>query len=538
MIQSRTATLADIDRALDRDDIAAAAEIAEVLFADGGKDPILFNLLAWKRENEERFAEAEELLQTALQHAPGDPTIYVAMGIVRRKQGHLRESVDWFERAIELDPQYSTAWYERGASFEKGGAIADAAADYRRALELEPHNAAAHASLAATEARQGHRESARTHASRALELDPASIPARAALAQIAMESGAPADVVELLVPVVSQSDAPKEALVNILTLLGDAYHRLRCHDDAFQAYARAQALFREVHSARMSGTVDDPIHFVEQIDASVSRLDGQAWPTNIAPPLQPCSQHVFLTGYPRSGTTLVENILATLPGALAIEERPTLVGIDRQILAHPDGVERLAALNDEQIEDLRQGYWSKAREAAGENLEDRLFVDMDPFKGARLPAIARLFPAAKVIIMRRDPRDVVWSCFHTGFAFNAGTIAFSSLESTARHYDATWRVIEASLERFPIDQFNLRYDRLVQDFDETTQSLCAWLGVRWTEELRTFDRTAKERGVSTASATQVRRGLYDGRGSWEPYAEYLKQVEPILRPWIDRFESL
>jgi hypothetical protein len=160
---------------------------------------------------------------------------------------------------------------------------------------------------------------------------------------------------------------------------------------------------------------------------------------------------------------------------------------------------------------------------------------MDPLKGTRLPLIARLFPDARILLMRRDPRDVVWSCFHTNFAFTNAAMDFTTLEKAARHYDAMMRLIETARERLPLNVHVVRYEALVRDFDAETNALCAFAGLEWSEELRRFDRTAKTRGVSTASAGQVRKGLYDGSKQWERYAEFLEPVMPVLQPWIDKF---
>ena len=97
------------------------------------------------------------------------------------------------------------------------------------------------------------------------------------------------------------------------------------------------------------------------------------------------------------------------------------------------------------------------------------------------------------------------------------------------------RLIEAARARLPLDLHELRYEALVADFDATTRALCGFAGLDWIPEIRRFDRTAKARGVSTASAGQVRKGLYDGRRQWEPFARWLEPVMPILAPWIERF---
>jgi hypothetical protein len=81
----------------------------------------------------------------------------------------------------------------------------------------------------------------------------------------------------------------------------------------------------------------------------------------------------------------------------------------------------------------------------------------------------------------------------------------------------------------------VHYEALVQEFDAETRTLCDFAGLEWSAELRSFDRTAKTRGVSTASAGQVRKGLYDGSKQWERYAKFMEPVMPILRPWVERF---
>ena len=90
-------------------------------------------------------------------------------------------------------------------------------------------------------------------------------------------------------------------------------------------------------------------------------------------------------------------------------------------------------------------------------------------------------------------------------------------------------------ENLPITARVVHYHRLVRDFAATTQDICTFAELPWSEDLARFDRTAMKRGVATASAGQVRKGLYDGTRQWEPYARFLEPVMPILQPWIDKF---
>ena len=137
--------------------------------------------------------------------------------------------------------------------------------------------------------------------------------------------------------------------------------------------------------------------------------------------------------------------------------------------------------------------------------------------------------------MRRDPRDVVWSCFKTDFAVANATLEYISLERAALHYDAMMRLTEEARERLPLAFHELRYEALVADFEPTTKALCEFARLPWSDAVRKFATTAEHRGVATASSGQVRKGLYDGSGQWKPYAEWLEPVMPILEPWIDKF---
>ncbi len=267
---------------------------------------------------------------------------------------------------------------------------------------------------------------------------------------------------------------------------------------------------------------------------AVAAAGPTAWHARVAPPGHDAARgHVFLIGYPRSGTTLTENVLASSPDVVALEERPTFADADDYLL-DDDGIARLLALDGAGVARLRAASWARVA-AAGVAVAGKVFVDMNPLNGMKLPLIARLFPDARIVVMRRDPRDVVLSCFRQNFRVSAAALAFTALDETARHYDTLMSLTADCLAAMPLAAHDLRYDALVGDFDRTTRDLCAFVGIAWSEDLRRFDRTAQRRGVTTASVGQVRRGLYDGRGAWRRYADQLAPVLPILAPWVDRF---
>ncbi len=156
----------------------------------------------------------------------------------------------------------------------------------------------------------------------------------------------------------------------------------------------------------------------------------------------------FLIGYPRSGTTLVENMLASIPGVEALEERPTLAAGER-ISAARAAWPGCAEADSASLDELREAYWDYVA-AAGIDAAGKLFVDKDPLKGLYAAADRPAVPCRpRSIVMRRDPRDVVWSCFRANFAPTPAAAEFTDLERAARHYDAMMQAQEAFLAALP-----------------------------------------------------------------------------------------
>lgn len=482
----------------------------------------------------EDLVTLEAEIRAKLARAPGDPAALTDMAWMLRQKGQLRDAVLHCDAAIRAAQNFAPAWLERGFILASGGSMPAALASYRQVVALEPDNAPAHAGIASILARDGDSPEAREHARKALAVDPDNPIAAAALATMQIEGGEAEAAEALLAPIAAKLDEPSTDRALINGQLGDARNKLGKYPEAYACYALAKADFAAIHSPRMAGR---PSHreFIERLTSEATELDPARWqPVALDPSPNAAARHLFLLGYPRSGNTLVENVLASLPGVVALEERATLVDADMAFLAEPGGLARIDHLTPAEVQQFRDAYWNRVA-ANGAAVADQCLVDMDPLKGTRLALIARLFPEALVLVMRRDPRDVVWSCFHTQFALTNAALDFTTLERAARHYAAMMELIETALERLPIKAHQVRYEGLVRNFEAETQALCAFAGLDWSEDLRRFDRTARQRGVSTASAGQVRKGLYDGSAQWRRYAEFLAPVEPILAPWIAKF---
>ncbi len=321
-----------------------------------------------------------------------------------------------------------------------------------------------------------------------------------------------------------------------LLLRAEALDGLDRTADAFRTAVEGKAIQHRLYAERAAGR-EGETQKLTRLAAWFRAADPAPWRT--APAVTPLAgearTHVFLMGFPRSGTTLLEQVLAGHPDVRALEEGPTLAGAYAEFLSDPKGLERLARLTESEAEPWRARYWAEVA-AHGIDATGRLFLDKAPAGTLTLPLVAKLFPGAKVLFALRDPRDVVLSCLRNNFQLNAMTYAFTGLDTTAACYAACMGLAEVYRAVLPLDLRDTRHELLVKSFDAELASLCAFLGLDVTASMADVGRTASSRTVRTPSADRVRAGLSRrGLSRWRTYADELAPVMPLLAPWIERF---
>jgi hypothetical protein len=245
--------------------------------------------------------------------------------------------------------------------------------------------------------------------------------------------------------------------------------------------------------------------------------------------------HAFLLGFPRSGTTLLENALGGHPDIVTHEERDTLTEATVDFMSDVDDLEVLQDLPEDRLDAYRRAYWRRV-EAYGVTPDRKVFIDKQPMNTIKLPLICKLFPRAKILFAMRDPRDVVFSCFRHRFQANAMTYETLDLERCARFYDSVMTLRELCRAKLHYEEHVVVYEVLVQGFDAEAAAVCRYLGVDWSEEMKGFAARAQAGKVATVSGAQLAKGLYQsGAGQWRRYARELAPAIRIVTPWVERF---
>ena len=524
------ARVAPILAALDAGDLEGAAGLSDAALRSGLQHPTPFCVMAMALESAGRLEEAIPYLRRVLEFEPANVSMMLAQ--IRCLLGLERpaEALPVIEAALRLEPSYARAHTHKGQALERLGRMTEAERSYRRALELEPGDLDARAGMASLCSHFGAHQEARAHAEAVLQAAPDFIPAAIVVAMADMAQGSPA-AAETRIRGLIAAHGPLPSLSSYLGDTLDAQDRVQ---EAFDAYSRSGEALRRVHDRQYSG--DSLLKDAEQAAILLERLPAESWPRRRADKPEPpgVETHVFLLGFARSGTSLLSLALQGDEQVEVLDERQPLTDAVRHF-AGPDGLNRLLMATDAELADLRTAYWRRAR-SVGATLERRLFVDKQPVNSLPLPIIARLFPGARILVARRDPRDVVLSCFRRRFLMNRYTYHLLTAEGTARLYAAAMQVADRIEEIASLETLVVAHEDLVQDFEREMGRVCSFLGLAWSDALKSFAGRVRSRGVATPSASQLARGLNSaGVGQWRRYADQLEPLKPFLQPWVERF---
>lgn len=255
----------------------------------------------------------------------------------------------------------------------------------------------------------------------------------------------------------------------------------------------------------------------------------------------------FLIGFPRSGTTLMEQILSSHDKVLATQESPIIKSIALSFLPRLLDIQDhnitypqlLDHIDPSRISSIQQCYFQVASRYLNQSIENLLsshLVDKNPLNISFLGAINCFFPKAKILMMLRDPRDVVVSCFSQNFRAVELASNVKTLESAAMFYHKIMNYYLHIKSLVSLDILEIRYESLVQDARPLTQNALTLMGLPWDESVLSFYQKDKNRFVTTPSNEGIAQKLYSSSiGKWKHYEEYLAPYLPILEPYVKAF---
>ena len=512
-------------------DLAKATRLAVEADRSGVRHPMILHLVAEDLRSRGMAEAAAGKLNQALRLAPGHPGLSESLGHVHFAAGRWPDALQAYGIALKSGEGRISSRIGAAHCLVNMAQFEGAEVQVGHVLKQAPDNADALAILALVRLRAFRREEARDLALQALGSAPQHVGALIALSQAAFQlndfeqaQAAARDAARLSGEMVQS---------NALISLGDALHALGRYDEAFTAWRQGKSVLHELFAPRFAAAgVERASDRARRIEKAVRAADRSCWAAHGVEGDSPARGLAFLVGFPRSGTTLLEQVLGAHPDVVAIDEQPTLVDIEGRYLDAPGGFDDLINATEETLAALRGEYW-KRLEDLGAEVRGKVVIDKLPLRTLSLPVVVKLFPQAKILFAIRDPRDVVLGCFRRMFGMNSGMYEFTDLNDTARFYDSVMTLAARCMDALPMDLRLTRHERLVSDFEAETRGILEWLGLEWRTEVTGFADAVAAAPVNTPSSSQIVRGLNrSGFGQWRHYEQHMGEVLPVLDRWV------
>jgi len=482
-------------------------------------DAALRNALGVAQENLQRLADAQRSYRAALDADPALAEAHANLGNCLRRLGQYRAAETHLARAIELKPAFAVAHYNLGVLLQDCEQFGRAIAQYRRALEHRPDYLEALNNLGSCLRSEGFVDEAKAAFERVLELQPLQIEAHCNLAQFKTYEADDPHIGRMLSQQHRVPSLPEEGRARYWFTVGKMLEDAGRHDESFAAYA-------EGNRVKRAGTHWDEATHLDLQRRIATTFTRERLASHAVAPTGEGPTPVFIVGMPRSGTSLLEQVLATLPGVHGAGELTWLpeilhAGAGQGTAGYP---EHLAGYSSEDYLRLGRQYLERIRALAPDATH---VVDKLPDNFQHLGLIHLMFPGARIVHSMRDPMDSCFSCFSR--LFIGQSLAYTyDLAAVGRYwvsYRESMRHWHAVLPAGRI--LDVSYETMVSDFENQARHLVDYLGLPWDDRCLGFH--ANPRIVRTASVAQVRKPIYrTSVARWKAYERHLGTLMEIV----------
>ncbi len=491
---------------------------------------------AWQRQD---YPKAIEVLTRAARLDSGNAGILLDLGRAHGLRYDSEAARRCFDQAARLSRHPGSILAQAGQRCQEFGNYGMAREYFLRAVAQPDVSPSALVALAELSERHAHLEEAAEWIDRALSLETGHPPAQLARSRLA-RLGGDLDAAENGVRRLLQRDLRDSwTCVRAWYELAAILDRQERYDEAMSAAQQAKSRLRPASAA--------PAAILRGIQNRLREMTGSLDPARLRrwseyrDALAPDPKVAVLCGHPRSGTTLLEQMLDAHPGIITAEETHVLhdeayLPLTRGFSPDHPVVDLLDAATPEKLRRSRDDYFRFTEACLGTTIGDRLLIDKNPALSVLLPAVARLFPEARFLVALRDPRDVCLSCFMQPLSLNPVSSAYLTLESTAAQYAsvmAFWLALQPHLQN---PSLAIRYEDVVDDLPAAGRRVLDFLGLPWDAAITSFHHHARTRPLRSPSYADVTRPIFTRAvGRWRHYEKHLAPITKSLEPFLCSF---
>ena len=485
-------------------------------------------MLAMVAATAKRYDDAERLLRKAVGIAPDFLTAVVDLGRVLKEQDRFEEAIDCFKNAIAINPNNPHTHFLLASAYSPAALNHEAAREYRRALDLAPEHPGALLGLGNALKTIGKQDEAIKAYRDCIRVRPDNGEIYWSLANLKTYRFSDEQIAEMAARVDNPEGLTDQSEVNFLFALGKAHDDRQDYDKAWRYYERGNSKQRMLaqYDPVQTETLNDAI--VEVFDkALLEEKAGKGCPDR-AP--------IFVLGLPRSGSTLVEQILASHSQVEGTSELPYLGRVAMSLnrnradgVNYPEAVRELEAAH---LAALGEDYINYAQLHRTEGKP--FFIDKMPNNFPTIGFLNLILPQAKIIDARRHPLDACVGNFRQHYA--KGQTFSYDLTDLGEYCLQYLRMMDHWHEALPGRILTVQYEEMVTDFENQARRLLDHCELPWEEACGRFYET--ERPVRTASSEQVRQPIYTGAlNFWRNYERHLDELIEIVEPVRARYRK-
>ena len=519
------------------------SKLSKSILRTFNNDQEIYKIIIFSELNVKNFHKATVTSEKLLSLYDNAETNYV-YGNVLKLQNKFKESIKYFEKAIEFKKDYFEAYNNLATSQKNLGLIDDAYKNYKQAIKIKDNNLEAHYNLAnllyaekkydealinyesvikinenfpqsylligLIKSVQGKFEDAKLYYLKAIEKD--KYLSEAYVYYVSTRKvDKDDDIIKVLEELIKDENLHPKYIQDFSFALSKVYFDIDYIDLGFKFLKKA----KKIYLRKIEFSIDKEKDHLKKVVNYFSKNDFSKIEIKKSHEIKP----IFIVGMPRSGTSLIEQILSThsmIHGAGELKYLPEIV-YDNEWNIDTDVNELLKLIRSKYLSQLAKLNQSK-----------KYIVDKMPFNFFSIGFILNAIPEARIIHMSRNPMAVCWSNYKANFFDNEGMDYAHRLETIGQYYLIYNHMIEFWRSKYQENIIEINYDNFVLDYEENSKNLIKKIGLNWEEKILKFYENS--RGVETNSLLQVRSKVYKNSSKeWKKYEKHLSPIIDILK---------
>ena len=514
--------------------------------------------------------EALRLLNKAKEINPKVEDVHNNLGLIYKQLGEYKNAIDYLLKAIEINPNYIEPYNNLGIIFEEQKDFENAEKYFNKAIGANPEYVPAYVNLGNLFKTLNEIEKSEKYYKDAINLSPKYFDAYNNLMNLYERTNKEEKLKELINK--SEIQFNNNSIINLfkgkyfykthnfkkainilenikfnkneinrersrLLFLAKCYDELENIDKSFDYFSKMNlvntelANIKNINKNKALEMIDNRYQFFSNIEKG-KWSNAKINEDEISP--------IFLIGFSRSGTTLLQTILRSHPNIEVIEEEPLLNSFLNSLQKITNNnFENLKKIDVNEISNLKKLYLSSKEKFVKNKNNSLKYIDKEPLNIIHVGEIVRVFPNAKFLVSIRHPYDCVLSCFMQNFILNDTLVNFLNLEDSANFYDKVMKLWVSYINYLPINYHLIKYEDVVLDFEKTLKETLKFLDLPWSDKILNFHKNSNKDLIATPSYDQVNKPIYTKSiGKWKKYENKISKIFPILNPWVDKFNYL